>query len=291
MERLSGWYSTPDTYAKLVGHEVELRALKKIFPKKSDDELFDMASERIKNVMPTYGVAAPAARALGRLPIGTYALFPSEMIRTTGHTLKYALSDIKEGMSGETKNIKQVIHGMKRLTGLTTTAIGIDAVVNSNNEALGVDRDSQKGLEALKPAWGAGGNPYHMEGVVEGKDGLITTRYVRSTSFDAQDYLKVPLRMIWGRLVSGGDFSEFELSRMMSGMKSSIMGPYTNPKFVYEAIMNVIAEKDRETGKPLRSRYKEDEGWYDIDNAKLIFSELAESIAPGSAQPWMLKDP
>ena len=51
MERLSGWYSTPDTYAKLVGHEVELRALKKIFPKKSDDELFDMASERIKNVM------------------------------------------------------------------------------------------------------------------------------------------------------------------------------------------------------------------------------------------------
>lgn len=56
-----------------------------------------MAAERVRDTMPSYSVAAPAARSLSRLPFGTYALFPSEMVRTTKNQLKYAIRDLREG--------------------------------------------------------------------------------------------------------------------------------------------------------------------------------------------------
>ena len=282
MEALSRWYGSPDTYAKLIAHEAETAALKKMFPKKTADEIFDMASDRVINTMPTYGVASPAARALGRMPIGTYALFPSEMLRTTKNIVSLAVKDTYQGIS--TGNKAQAIHGMRKLAGLGAMGAGIDAYVRTNNEVLGVDKDTQRGLEAFAPDWGKGGNPYFLDGLVEDDQGRIITRNVRSSNFDAQDYLKVPLRLMTAKILAGENVTDSEISDAFKGMTNSILGPYTNMKFLHEALLNVVTGVDLETGRRIYSNMPGDEG-LSTENVKRGILELAESIVPGTIEP------
>ena len=282
MEALSRWYGSPDTYAKLIAHEAETAALKKIFPKKTADEIFDMASDRVINTMPTYGVASPAARYLGRMPIGTYALFPSEMLRTTKNIVSLAVKDTYQGIS--TGNTAQAIHGMRKLAGLGAMGAGIDAYVRTNNEVLGVDKDTQRGLEAFAPDCGKGGNPYFLDGLVEDDQGRIITRNVRSANFDAQDYLKVPLRLMTAKILAGENVTDTEISDAFKGMTNSILGPYTNMKFLHEALLNVVTGVDLETGRRIYSNMPGDEG-LSTENVKRGILELAESIVPGTIEP------
>ena len=282
MEAASRWYGSPDTYAKLIAHEAETAALKKMFPKKTADEIFDMASDRVINTMPTYGVASPAARYLGRMPIGTYALFPSEMLRTTKNIVSLAVKDTYQGIS--TGNKAQAIHGMRKLAGLGAMGAGIDAYVRTNNEVLGVDKDTQRGLEAFAPDWGKGGNPYFLDGLVEDDQGRIITRNVRSSNFDAQDYLKVPLRLMTAKILAGENVTDSEISDAFKGMTNSILGPYTNMKFLHEALLNVVTGVDLETGRRIYSDMPGDEG-LSTENVKRGILELAESIVPGTIEP------
>jgi len=209
MEKLSRAYGSPDTYAKLLAHKAETAALKKIHPTKSADEIFDMASQKVVDTMPTYGAANPAARFLGRIPFGTYALFPTEMLRTTKNITKYAIKDIKEGVS--TGNKAQIVHGMRKLVGLGATGAGIGAAISTNNTSLGITEDDKRALDAAAPDWGKGGNPFFLEGIAEDSQGRIMTRNIRSANFDAQDYLKVPLRLMTGKILAGENVTDLEI--------------------------------------------------------------------------------
>ena len=282
MEKLSRAYGSPDTYAKLLAHKAETAALNKIHPTKSADEIFDMASQRVIDTMPTYGAANPAARFLGRIPFGTYALFPTEMLRTTKNIVKYAVKDINEGMS--TGNRAQTVNGMRKIVGLGATGAGIGAAVNASNTMFGITEDDKRAMDAAAPDWGKGGNPLFLSGIVEDSQGRIITRNVRSANFDAQDYLKVPLRLMTGKILAGEKVTDLEIDDAFKAMGSSILGPYTNTKFVYEALLNVVSGVDTETGRPLYSRFGEQEG-FSVENVKRAILELGSSIIPGSIEP------
>ena len=282
MEKLSRAYGSPDTYAKLLAHKAETAALKKIHPTKSADEIFDMASQKVIDTMPTYGAANPAARFLGRIPFGTYALFPTEMLRTTKNITKYAIKDIKEGVS--TGNRAQMVHGMRKLVGLGATGAGIGAAVDTKNTSLGITEDDKRALDAAAPDWGKGGNPFFLEGIAEDSQGRIITRNIRSANFDAQDYLKVPLRLMTGKILAGEQVTDLEIDDAFKAMGSSILGPYTNTKFVYEALLNVVSGVDTETGRSLYSRFGERKGFSE-ENIKIAILELGSSILPGSIEP------
>jgi hypothetical protein len=282
MEKLSRAYGSPDTYAKIIAHKSETAALNKIFPKKSADEIFEMASDRVVNTMPTYGAANPAARFLGRIPFGTYALFPTEMLRTTKNIIKYAVKDIKEGVA--TGNKAQVTNGMRKVVGLGATGAGIGAAVDTNNTMYGITEDDKRALDAAAPDWGKGGNPLFLEGIVEDAQGKIITRNVRSANFDAQDYLKVPLRLMTGKILAGENVTDLEIEDAIKAMGSSILGPYTNTKFIYEALANVVTGVDLETDRPIYSTVS-DEAGFSSENIKRAILELGSSLIPGSIEP------
>ena len=282
MEKLSRAYGSPDTYAKIIAHKSETAALNKIFPKKSADEIFEMASDRVVNTMPTYGAANPAARFLGRIPFGTYALFPTEMLRTTKNIIKYAVKDIKEGVA--TGNKAQVTNGMRKVVGLGATGAGIGAAVDTNNTMYGITEDDKRALDAAAPDWGKGGNPLFLEGIVEDAQGKIITRNVRSANFDAQDYLKVPLRLMTGKILAGENVTDLEIEDAIKAMGSSILGPYTNTKFIYEALANVVTGVDLETDRLIYSTVS-DEAGFSSENIKRAILELGSSLIPGSIEP------
>ena len=281
MEKASSAYGAPDTYAKLVAFEAESTILKKTFPrvageslKDFDDRIFNMAADIVRDTMPSYAVASPIARTLSRLPIGTYALFPAEMVRTTKNTLKYGIRDAMIGVKNG--NVRQAASGLRRLAGLGVTATGIDYYVRDNNEQNGITDVTNRVLTVLSPDWGKNSKRIHSQGLVEGEDGKINTNYINSASIDAQDYLKVPVRAIIGKLTAGKQVSDFELEEVMKGMATSIVGPFTNPKFVFEALFN-IAQKDFYSGVP------EEQG-VSIENVKRAVLELGKSLEPGTSQ-------
>ena len=286
MDFLSQAYGTPDTYAKLIAHEVEFRTLKKIFPDKLDDELFEMASERVRNVMPSYSVASPAARQLSRLPIGTYALFPSEVLRTTKNTIKLSAKDIRDGLRVDAngkRNTRQVVHGLSRLTGIGTTLTGVGAYVQNNNEQLNIDNNDVRLIDALTQDWGKGSNRFHLTGMEEGPDGKIYTRFANSTTFDAQDYLKVPVRLLTGRLLAGEDVTDFEIEDSLKAMQQSITGPYTNPKFLTDAILNVVWNKHPSGVGELYQTHRG--GWTGLgENFVTGVEEILSAFEPGTSQ-------
>ena len=282
MQKASTAYGSPDTYSKLLAFEAENAALKKIFPrvgkesvKEYDDRIFNMAAERVRDTMPSYSVATPAARSLSRLPFGTYALFPSEMVRTTKNQLKYAIRDLREGRKN--KNMAQAAHGLKRLTGLGITGVGTDFVVNNNNEQLGVTDINSRAIDMLSPDWGKSGKRFHNTNFMENEDGTITANWVNSYSFDAQDYLKVPIRAMTGKILAGKEVSDVEIEDTIAGMAKSIIGPYTNPKFITEALIN-LAQKD------LYSDVPGEEHIHSPENLKRIWGEIAPAVQPGTLQ-------
>lgn len=136
----------------------------------------------------------------------------------------------------------QAAHGLKRLTGLGITGVGTDFVVNNNNEQLGVTDINSRAIDMLSPDWGKSGKRFHNTNFMENEDGTITANWVNSYSFDAQDYLKVPIRAMTGKILAGKEVSDVEIEDTIAGMAKSIIGPYTNPKFITEALIN-LAQK------------------------------------------------
>ena len=90
-----------------------------------------------------------------------------------------------------------------------------------------------------------------------------------------------------GNALAGKGLSQFEINEAFKGMKESIMGPYTNRKFIWEAVMNVAANQS-ESGRPLWEEIPGEEWEITWDKMKAAGKELASALAPGSAE-WFDK--
>ena len=272
MDAFSQAYGTPDTYAKLVAHNLEMKRLKKMYPDLGADEIFSRASQRVRDTMPSYTVASPFARQLSKLPIGTYALFPAEMARTTKNVIKIGGKDLIEGI--RTGNVEQMKAGLARLGGLTITAGGLAAYEEANNEAYGIESNHQRALDASAPLWGQGGGRIFLQGFKENEDGELITRYVSSAAYDAQDYLKVPIRQLIGRALAGEPLAEFEFDQLGESVLSSVFGPYVNPKFLTDSLLNIASKDTYDPSRP----------GVNIENIKRGALELASAFEPGTVE-------
>ena len=171
MQKFGRAYGQPDLYGKLVAFEAESAALRKAFPmdklkyrtrKDYDKFINGEAAQIVRDTMPTYGVAAPAAREFARLPfIGNYVLFPSELFRTTKNMFKYGAKDVIQGTANG--NARQVATGFRRLAGLSTVMVGYDQAINLNNRLLGVDDIVEKSYGMSGADWQKGSRTMFLE--------------------------------------------------------------------------------------------------------------------------------
>ena len=171
MQKFGRAYGQPDLYGKLVAFEAESAALRKAFPmdklkyrtrKDYDKFINEEASQIVRDTMPTYGVAAPAAREFARIPvIGNYVLFPSELFRTTKNMFKYGAKDVIQGTANG--NARQVATGFRRLAGLSTVMIGYDTAINLNNRLQGVNDIVEKAYGMSGADWQKGSRTLFVE--------------------------------------------------------------------------------------------------------------------------------
>ena len=286
MKNLGRAYGQPDTYFKLIAHQSERITLKKIFPREArenlqdyEDRIFKMASDRVRDMIPTYSQASPIVRELSKLPFGTYAMFPAEVVRTSKNILKYGVKDTVQGIS--TGNLKQAAAGLNRLASFGITATGMEYAINNNNKTLGIDSKHSRVLDVLGPDFARGNRKYFLEPVVENPDGDIMTRYASSGAFDTYDILKTLGRNFTASLLSGKEVTELEVDQAYDAALKNATGPFVSPKFVYQGIFEALAGTDPQTGKPV---YEKAPGASIIDKAKRFLGPVAESLTPGSVE-------
>tara|TARA_R100000742_G_C4279394_1_gene103840 strand:+ start:1192 stop:5391 length:4200 start_codon:yes stop_codon:yes gene_type:complete len=290
---LSEAYGATDTASKIMAHSFELQDLRKIYKNEirdgriSEDDLFAKASEIVRDTMPSYSVASPAARQLSKLPVGTYALFPSEIIRTHKNIIKNGINDIKQLNNPELSAEAQrglAIRGLKRLTGLATVTSGIGYYTTQNNEEYGITNQHKRVLNMLAPdGWGKGQNQFFLEGMIQEGNGPIMTRFSNSSQFDAADILKLPIRQITGRLIAGDDIKDFEVDEAIAAVSDSITGPYTSPKFFWDGLGRALLTQKTKSGKPLYSELKGEEK-FSTENIRTGMVEFAKTLEPGTSQ-------
>ncbi len=111
-KKLARLYAAMDTVAKIHNYQSELATLQKAHPGRPLFELEEEAAKITRALNPTYGEASKAAKWWSRYaPLGSFAMFSAEMLRTTGNRLNQAAGEIRSG------NPTLVAQGMKRLAG------------------------------------------------------------------------------------------------------------------------------------------------------------------------------
>ena len=293
MKNLGSAYGQPDAYTKLIAYRSELSSLKKIFPNMSEKELQETAARYVRDTMPTYGVASPAAKLVSRVPVfGNYPLFPAEVLRTHKNIVKYAARDIIEG--AKNRNAKQIVAGGRRLLGLGATTAGVEAAVNTNNDKLNISENNKKVMNILAPDWAKGSQNMYLEPFVKDETGegltpeqkkvfkpYIRTRYVGSTSADAMDYIKAPVRLVMGKLLGTGSISESEIDNAFSNAAKSLTSPFVSPKLAATALFNAASGVDLETGKPLTDQAV---GARTADQVKESVLNFLSKVEPGTSK-------
>ena len=280
IEKAGKAYGLPDTYAKLLSFESELNSVKKMFPDLDTAELEKLAIDRVRATIPTYNAAAPLARQLSRLPIGTYALFPSEIVRTTKNVIKLGVTDVRDGIKN--KNAAQIRAGLNRLAAFGAVTAGTEAMINNSNENLGIDKETAFGLEQVMAPWYKNTVRQHNTALVENEDGEIITNFRNSSQYDAYDFAKQPIRVIMGSLLGGKELTDTEVEESLSGLAGAAVGPYTNPKFLTQALLNIVDGQGTDRGG-IYSTAVGEQG-LSLENVKRAVIELAGSLEPGTTQ-------
>ena len=281
MDKAGKAYGQPDTFAKLLSFESELNSVRKMFGKNlSEEDLINLAIDRTRATIPTYNAAVPLARQLSRLPIGTYALFPSEIVRTSKNIIKVGVTDIRDGIKDG--NAAQIRAGLNRLAAFGAVTAGTEAMINNSNENLGIDKDTANALEQVMAPWYKNTVRQHNTGLVENDQGDIITNFRNSSQYDAYDFVKQPIRVITGKLLAGEDVTESEVDDALSGLAGSAVAPYTSPKFLTQALLNIIDGDTKDQGG-IYSGAVGEQG-LSLENTQRALLELASSFEPGTTQ-------
>jgi len=280
MSTLGEAFSVPDSYTKMVMVTLEEKALKKAFPKLTDDQIFDMAVNRIKDAAPTYGRAVPAVRGLSKLPFSNFPLFAAEMYRTQKNVALIGFKDLITG--AKTGNGQLFFHGLKRVGGLLATLGGIGMAVDSNNDANGITDNQKQIVNLLSPDWNKGSTNLFLEPFVVDKtkgQNYIRTRYVSSGYFDQTDSMKGVVRLALAKLFKTGNLSPTELDKNLKFALETATSSYTSPKFLTQAAINVVSGVDTKTGKPI---YDQAAGATVADKIVSAVKELSKSADPAT---------
>ncbi len=242
---MSAVYGGVDDFGKIVAFQAEYNAYKKAFPNLSEAELFDKVTETVRNTMPSYTTAAPVVRALSRLPFGTYATFPAEMVRTTKNILLQGSKDIAEGIATNNNALTRI--GVRRLAGIGATTAGIEFAINNQNSEMGVSEVEKRAVNLTVPDYQRNTNKVFTQPFYKDpQTGEIMTRFVDSGTLDSLQYIKGPTRAIIGRILAGEEVTQREIDDALPEAIAELYSPFVSEKFLTQAAINAYRGYDEE---------------------------------------------
>ncbi len=186
------------------------------------------AAEVVRLTYPTYSMVPRAVKALRKNPIvGPFVSFPAEVVRTTYHTVKLALTELRD----PNKEVRKI--GATRLAGMAAAATASAALAATMRAVMGVDADEEMAMRELLPENAKNSRLLHL-----GKDGKGEYRYVDLSRTDPHSYMSDALTA----MVRGKDPEE---SAKLAA--KAVAKPFADEELVTKAVVD-IARNEKSTG-------------------------------------------
>lgn len=187
---LKGWldyatkfYQFGDDFWKIIGFENEKALLMK-HKGLSLEQAEVQAAERIRNTYPTYSMTGKFVNSLRRFPLaGTFVSFPSEIIRTSYHILRYLKEDMKDPA------LRPL--AMRRIVGFSFASGFAYAAQAIAMSMLGVSDDEEEAFRDLAAPWQRNSNIIPIS-----RDEKGHLRFIDLSFLDPYNYWKRPINAI-----------------------------------------------------------------------------------------------
>jgi len=245
-------FNVPPTIAKKLrtGVELDEKDLKELSPEViemidvAQEEIEDYAMEVVRNTMPSYTSASPIVRnVFSRIPLGTYATFPSEVIRTQFNSALTGFKDLARGTAEANPQLMRT--GARRLAGIAGTAAAIEYGTRANNDAVGQTETNERAIRLLGPEFFASSEQFHATPLMVDKDGNWMADYNVMASYDANQNIKGSLRPLIARALNGDTVTEREIQDATMNAVKNTFGSFISTKQYVDTIRKVGFNTDK----------------------------------------------
>lgn len=244
-------YGFTDDFGKKIAHKVEMEELAQIYPNKTYDEIFKIASDNVLATLPSYSHAAPLIRELGKYPVGAYPVYTAERVRNNLNILKLSLRELREAhLTGNTLLKRKA---GKRIAAISAAYAGKEAYRKTQEIENGWTEENIRGLKVLLPSWQQGSIQLPTEPFYLDEDSHVKTRFVDGSTLDADSYIRQPAARLYALAqdYKEGELTETELDELQKGIITDLTAQYYALKGVYGAGKAFVAGED-EYGRPIR---------------------------------------
>jgi hypothetical protein len=245
-------FNVPPTIAKKLRNGIDLdeKDLKELSPEViemidvAQEEIEDYAMEVVRNTMPSYTSASPIVRnVFSRIPLGTYATFPAEVLRTQFNSALTGFKDLARGTAEGNPQLMRT--GARRLAGITGTAAAIEYGTRANNDAVGQTETNERAIRLLGPDFFANSEQFHATPLMVDKDGTWMADYNVMASYDANQNIKGSLRPLIARALNGDTVTEREIEDATMNALFNTFGSFVSTKQYVDTIRKVGFNTDK----------------------------------------------
>jgi len=245
-------FNVPPTIAKKLRNGIDLdeKDLKELSPEViemidvAQEEIEDYAMEVVRNTMPSYTSASPIVRNIfSRIPLGTYATFPAEVLRTQFNSALTGFKDLARGTAEANPQLMRT--GARRLAGIAGTAAAIEYGTRANNDAVGQTETNERAIRLLGPDFFANSEQFHATPLMVDKDGTWMADYNVMASYDANQNIKGSLRPLIARALNGDTVTEREIEDATMNALFNTFGSFVSTKQYVDTIRKVGFNTDK----------------------------------------------
>ena len=255
-------YKAGDWVWKVRAFEIEAARYKEAYSDLSQSEIDNIAAENVKNTYPTYSRIPAFIKSLRYLPLGAFAPFPSEVIRTSFNTVELAIKEMRSG----NPVLKKI--GVKRAVGMITSLSIPTAFSLASRSLVGMDDDDEEALRRWLSEWSKNSTLIFL-----GREGKVSPnlttliRYIDFGAFDPYSIFKKPIIAAF--------FQNKPLDEKVIDTLTQMVQPFTNPQVLAVKLTDVYRNQ-----KPNGDRI-----YIPTDpvgtRVALMFEHLLEGTLPG----------
>jgi len=246
------FYQYGDDFWKIIGYENEKALLIK-HKNMSEADAEVEAAERIRNTYPTYSMTGKFVQRLRRFPLaGTFVSFPSEIIRTSYHIIRYLKQDLKDSPE----------MGRRKVAGLAIASGMIHALQAASMAMMGMDDDEEESFRSLAAPWQENSNL-----LVLGRDKDQNIRILDMSFLDPYNYWKRPINAL---------MRDQPIDEALKDSAKEMLGPFFGQDIAFGAIMEAVDNKKGSGGRVFNPAAPA------LDQTAAIANHLRRSLQPGA---------
>lgn len=237
-------YMGTDDYFKINTFLDYTQTIKEAFPQMTQEAAERHAASVIRDVIPNYDLVPNAIKELRNLPIGNFAGFSSEMMRTSVNIAKLAYKEMTSG------NPVLAERGLARALGFGTMSLGgVEMGARLSQELAGLDTDESQAafVEAMGRDWSKNPTVFARRG----EDGQLYG--LDMSTLNPYDYVYKPVfnlaQDIMDGIVKEDDVDNILADGVAQYMKD-VLEPFTGEAIAFEPIrMAISGELLKEPGE------------------------------------------